>query len=420
MSKKEKDLIKKLILKKNGNRSKYFYPLLGNAFSVADLLSGINVLLSGRITMSNKTRNFEKEFAKKLGVKFALMVNSGSSANLLAAFAACNILRKNRFKVGDEALIPAICWSTSLWPLVQTGLKPVFVDVEKGTLNVNSDLLIKKITKKTKVIMLVHVLGNSTNLEKIKKIAKQKKIILIEDTCESLGAKFKNNYLGTFGDFGTYSFYFSHQITSGEGGMIVCNNKEDYELLHSMRSHGWSRGLKSQKKIEKKYPKLDSKFIFINSGFNLRPTDVAASIGNSQFKRLNKFIKIRNVNSFKIINALKKSKKWNNQFSFQKINKNVKPSLFGLPIFINKKFFKKKKKFLKLLDKQGVETRPIISGNFLNQPAIKLFRLKKKMQKFPEAQEVENLGFFIGLHTKIIEENILNRLVNTLLKIETI
>ena len=409
-----------LIKKKNKINSKYFYPLLDNAFSKEDLFSGINVLVSGQLTMSKKTRDFEKEFAKKMGKKYALMVNSGSSANLLATFAACNPLRKNRFKPGDEALIPAICWSTSLWPLVQSGLKPVFVDVEKDTLNVNSDLLIKKINKNTKVIMLVHVLGNSTDVEKIKKVAKQKKIILIEDTCESLGTKYKNKYLGTFGDFGTYSFYFSHQITSGEGGMIVCDNDDDYEILYSMRSHGWSRGLKNQKKIEKKYPNLDPKFIFVNSGFNLRPTDIVAAVGNSQFKRLNKFIKIRKENSLKIKNALMKSKKWDNQFTFQKINFNVKPSLFGFPIFINKKFTKKKKKFLEFLDSSGLETRPIISGNFLNQPSVKLFKLKKQGQKFPESQRVENLGFFIGLHTKTIKQKSLNKLANILLKIDTI
>ena len=420
MNKKQKNLIRNLVQKKNKFNSKYFYPLLNNAFSAEDLISGINVLISGQLTMSKKTKDFENAFAKKLGKKYALMVNSGSSANLLAAFAACNPLRKNRFKVGDEALIPAICWSTSLWPLVQSGLKPVFVDVEKDTLNVNPNLLLKKINKRTKVIMLVHVLGNSTNVEKIKKIAKRKKIILIEDTCESLGAKFKNKYLGTFGDFGTFSFYFSHQITSGEGGMIVCDSRDDYELLYCMRSHGWSRGLRNQKKIENKYPKLDSKFIFTNSGFNLRPTDIVASIGNSQFKKLDRFIKIRKTNSQKIKNSLMKSKKWNNQFSFQKINHNVRPSLFGFPIFINKKFLKKKKKFLKLLDKEGVETRPIISGNFLNQPAAKLFKLNEKNKKFPESQKVENLGFFIGLHTTEIKKDHLNRLVKSLLKIDSI
>ena len=420
MNEKQKNLIQDLILKKNNFKSKYFYPLLDNAFSKEDLLSGIKVLISGKLTMSNKTREFEKKFAKRVGSKYALMVNSGSSANLLATFAACNPLRKNRFKRGDEVLIPAVCWSTSLWPLVQSGLKPVFVDVEKDTLNVNAALLIKKITKKPKVIMLVHVLGNSTDIDKIKKIAKQNKIIIIEDTCEALGAKYKNKYLGTFGDFGTYSFYFSHQITSGEGGMVVCNNEEDYELLYSMRSHGWSRGLKSQKKIEKKHPTLDPKFIFVNSGFNLRPTDIVASIGNSQLKRLNNFIKIRNLNSSKIKDGLKKSKKWKNQFSFQEIRSNVKTSPFGFPIFMNKKFMKKKNKFIQMLDKHGVETRPIISGNFLNQPSIKLFKLQNQNQKFPQAQEVENLGFFIGLHTKSIKPKTLNRLTDILLKIDSI
>ena len=420
MNNKDKNLIGKVIQKNTVVNSKYFYPLLDSAFSKDDLISGIKVLVSGQITMSKKTKDFEKEFANKLGVKYALMVNSGSSANLLAAFAACNPLRKNRFKPGDEVLIPALCWSTSLWPLVQSGLKPVFVDIDKDTLNVNPNLLIKKINKKTKVIMLVHVLGNSTNIEKIKKIAQRKKIILIEDTCEALGSKFKNKYLGTFGDFGTFSFYYSHQITSGEGGMIVCNNKDDYDLLYSMRAHGWSRNLKNQKKIEKKFPKIDPKFIFVNSGFNLRPTDVVASIGNSQLKRLGKFIKIRNENNLKIKNTLIKSKTWNNQFSFQKINSNVKASLFGLPIFIHKRFLKKKKKFLKFLDNKGVETRPIISGNFLNQPSTKLYKLNENNEKFPQAQEVENLGFFIGLHTKKIKSETLSKLVNLLLKINTI
>ena len=181
MNNKDKNFIKKIIEKNKEINPKYFYPLLGNAFSKEDLIAGIEVLISGQITMSKKTRDFEKYFANKLGKKYALMVNSGSSANLLAAFAACNPLRKNRFKPGDEVLIPVLCWSTSLWPLVQSGLKPVFVDVDKDTLNVNSDLLLKKINNKTKVIMLVHVLGNSTNVEKIRKVAQRKKIILIED-----------------------------------------------------------------------------------------------------------------------------------------------------------------------------------------------------------------------------------------------
>ena len=414
------NIIKKIIEKKSRRNSKYFYPLLENALSSEDLISGIKVIVSGQLTMSRKTKKFEKNFAKKMGSKYALMVNSGSSANLLVTFAACNPMRNNRFKVGDEVLIPSVCWPTSLWPLVQAGLKPVFVDVDRDSLNVNSKLLIKKITKRTKVIMLVHVLGNSTEVDKITKIAKRKKIIVIEDTCESLGSTYKNKYLGTFGDFGTYSFYYSHQITSGEGGMIVCNNRDDYELLQTMRSHGWSRDLKDQKKIEKDNPELDPRFIFVNSGFNLRPTDITAAIGFNQFKRLKTFIKIRNINYKKIINGLKKSKTWNNQFSFFKINPNVKPSFFGFPILLNKKYLGKRKRYLNLLDKLGVETRAIISGNFLNQPAIKLHKLGNKKDKFTQAQKIEDLGFFIGLPTKILNNKLLNKLVNILLKIDNI
>jgi len=420
MNKKDQNLIIRIKAKNNRIYSKYFYPLLDNAFSKEDLISGIKVLTSGQLTMSKKTRNFEKEFANKLGSKYALMVNSGSSANLLATFVACNPMRNNRFKIGDEVLIPSVCWPTSLWPLVQAGLKPVFVDIDRDSLNVNSKLLIKKITKRTKVIMLVHVLGNSTEVDKITKIAKRKKIIVIEDTCESLGSTYKNKYLGTFGDFGTYSFFYSHQITSGEGGMIVCNNRDDYELLLTMRSHGWSRDLKDQKKIEKDNPRLDPRFIFVNSGFNLRPTDITAAIGFNQFKRLKTFIKIRNINYKKIINGLKKSKTWNNQFSFFKINPNVKPSFFGFPILLNKKYLGKRKKYLSLLDKSGVETRAIISGNFLNQPAIKLHKLGNKKDKFTQAQKIEDLGFFIGLHTEILNNKSLNKLVNILLKIDTL
>tara|TARA_B100000029_G_scaffold491899_2_gene552581 strand:+ start:498 stop:1763 length:1266 start_codon:yes stop_codon:yes gene_type:complete len=414
------NIIKKIIEKKRVSRSKYFYPLLENAFSPNDLISGIKVIMSGQLTMSKKTEEFEKEFAKRMGSKFALMVNSGSSANLLSVFAAGNPARKNRFKIGDEVLIPSVCWPTSLWPLVQAGLKPVFVDVDKETLNVKSDVLIKKITNRTKVIMLVHVLGNSTNVDNIIKIAKQKKIIVIEDTCESLGSTYKNKNLGTFGDFGTYSFFYSHQITSGEGGMVVCNNNEDYELLKTMRSHGWSRGLKRQKEIERKNNKLDPRFIFVNSGFNLRPTDISASIGLSQFRRLKNFMRIRSLNCKKIINALKKSKYWNNQFSFLKVNPHVKPSYFGFPILLNKRYLGKRKKYLEILDKFGVETRPIISGNFLNQPAIKLFKLQKNKKKFIQSQYVENLGFFIGLHIKTLSAKSIKKLINTLFKIDKI
>ena len=195
----------KILLPKN---RKYIYPLLDRGLKKDDLNQGIKVLKSGMITMGKKTSFFEKIFAKKLKVKYALMTNSGSSANLLAAFASCNPLRKIRFKPGDNAIIQILCWPTSLWPLVQTGLKINFVDVNPETLNVNADEVLKKVNKKTKVIMIINVLGQSTQIDKIRSFCKKKKIILIEDNCESLGAKYNNKYLGTFGDFGTFSFFY--------------------------------------------------------------------------------------------------------------------------------------------------------------------------------------------------------------------
>ena len=400
------------------NNISFKYPLLENGFNQQDLQKGINVLKSGFITMNKHTEIFEKEFAKKLKTKFALMVNSGSSANLLATFAACNPLRKNKFKRGDEALIPVLCWSTSLWPLVQAGLKPKFVDINPKTLNVDADDLISKITKKTKVIMLINVLGISADLDKIKNYAKKNNIIIIEDNCEALGAKYNNRFLGTFGDFGTFSFFYSHQITSGEGGMIVCNNREDYEILLALRSHGWSRSKHSYAKNAKKYPDLDSRYIFINSGFNVRPTDVQAAMGLNQFKRLNNFKKNRSLNKKKIIKKIQGDKRWNNQFSFINFSKKINPSYMNLPILVNKKYKKNKKKFLKFIEKKGLETRPIISGSFVNQPATKLYNLNPKKLKFNGAQEVEDLGFVIGLYTTKIKNMHIKNLVDILYSID--
>ena len=405
----EKNFIKKLI-KKEQTKSKFTYSLAPNSFSDEDLIKGIEVLLTKRITMSSITKKFEREFAKYIGSKYALMVNSGSSANLLAAFALINPLNKKKLKKGDECLIPSLCWSTSLWPIVQAGLIPKFVDIDPLTLNISIDDLKKKINKKTKAIMGVHILGNSTNMDELMKIIKKNKLYLIEDTCESLGSTFNKKYLGSFGDFGTFSFYYSHQITAGEGGMIVCNDKKNYEIIHTLRAHGWDRGLKNNK----------NNFNFINSGFNLRPLEISAAIGFNQFKRLNQFKKIRFNNRVKIINKLRKSKYWKDQFSFIDPIKKLDPSWFGLPILINENLKWKKNKFLAYLNKNGIETRPIISGNFLNQPSIKLYKLNTKKELFKNAQNIEDRGFFIGIHVEPISNTKLDLLENKLLKIDEI
>jgi CDP-4-dehydro-6-deoxyglucose reductase, E1 len=387
---------------------KIFYPLLENPYRKKDLQSAINVIKTGKITIGENTRKFENIFSKKIKTKYSLMVNSGSSANLLALQCLINPYRKKRLKTGDCVLIPSVCWSTSLWPIIQSGLKPVFVDVDTKTLNIDINDLKRKITNKTKALMLVHVLGNSTNMDSLIKIIKKKKIHLIEDTCESLGSKYKNKYLGTFGKFSSFSFYSSHQISSGEGGMITCQTLEDYEILKALRSHGWSRGLKKENKISKENKNLDSRFIFYNSGFNLRPTDISAAIGISQFKDLDKLIKLRNDNREFIVKAFKKNKPISKYFNFIENNKNVKPSWFGIPILIKDK--KKRKSFINKIEKDGVETRPIISGNFLKQPSVKKYNLVKK-NKFINSDVINDHGFFIGLPTRKINSKFVNRLV---------
>ena len=399
-------------------KKNFSYPLLTDAFNKKDIAEGVKVLKSKFITISKKTENFEKYFAKKIGAKYALMTNSGSSANLLAISSLTNPLTNKKIPRGSEIIVPAVCWSTTLWPLVQNNLTPVFVDVEMDTFNIDLSKLEKKITKKTKAIMIVHVLGTCTNMYRLMKIVKKYKLDLVEDTCESLGTSYKNKKLGTYGRFGTYSFYYSHQITSGEGGMIVCNNFKDYNIIKSLRSHGWSRNTIFHKQFKKKFRQLDERFLFIGPGYNLRPTEIQSAIAHNQFKRLQSFITIRNRNRNLIIKKLKKHKNWDNQFEFVKISEKIKPSWFGIPILLSKKYSKIKNTFLKNLTKNGIENRPIISGNFLNQPASKLFKFKYNKKDFNNSNEIEKRGFFIGLHTKKISFNQINNIVENLLKID--
>ena len=388
----------------------YFYPLVKNPYRKKDIESAIKVLKTGKLTIGSVTDNFQKKFSKKLKTKNSLLVNSGSSANLLALQCLINPYRKKRLKKGDEIILPALCWSTSLWPIIQSGLKPKFVDIDLKTLNFDLVKLERAITKKTKAILIVHVLGNCVDMDLLMKIKNKYNLILIEDTCESLGTKYKNKYLGTFGDFSSFSFYSSHQISSGEGGMICCKNENDFEIIKALRAHGWSRGLKNEAKIANLNKNLDKRFIFYNSGFNLRSTDICASIGLSQFKDLDKFIKIRSENRIKILKEFKKNKKINNYMNIIQENKFTKPSWFGIPI-VGKKTLNKED-FIKKIEKRGVETRPIISGNFLKQPAIRKYKLNNK-NKMVNADYINSKGFFIGLPTEKIKLKTLNKLIKS-------
>ena len=397
-------LIKKLETPNKINKS---YPLLQKGFTEEDIYQGIKILLSRKLTMGAVTKKFEKKFSKYIGSKFSLMVNSGSSANLLIAFLLINLKKKNRLKIGDKFLIPRLCWSTSLWPFVQAGLKPEFIDVDKKNFCLDLNLLDSKKIKGIKLIVNINVLGNCPNLQKLSNFCKNKDIYFVEDNCESLGTKFKNKFTGTFSDFASFSFYDSHQLTTGEGGMITCKKYEDFELLKVLRAHGWDRDIVKNS---------TNKFNFINQGFNLRPMDITAAIGISQLSRLNKMKILRNKNRDLILDAIKKHKKWNNQFTFFECEKEVSPSWFGLALLISKEFLKKKKKFIDFLASKKIETRPIISGNFLNQPALKLYNFKS--MNLINTDEIDKLGFFIGLQLKQMSTSEIKFLVNCLLEID--
>ncbi|MGL3827618.1 DegT/DnrJ/EryC1/StrS family aminotransferase [Candidatus Pelagibacter communis] len=407
-----KNKILKLLEKKNIENKIFNYPLHDDALSKEDLAEGFKVLVSRQLTMSKKTKEFEDYFRKKLKLKYCLMVNSGSSANLLSLFALTNPKKKNRLKIGDECLVPSVCWSTSLWPVIQAGLKPKLIDVDLNSFSLSLEIIKKNFTKKTKAIILINVLGNTSDIDEIRRFATKKKVYLIEDNCESLGSKYRNKYLGSFGDFSSFSFYYSHQITSGEGGMVACKNKSDYLLLKTLRAHGWDRDISKHKQTKN--------FNFINSGFNLRPLEISAAIGLSQFKRLKKMMAVRAFNRDMLINSIKKSVNWNNQFNFFYPFKNVKPSWFGFPILLNPKLIKKKEKFMSFLNKNNVETRPIISGNFVNQPAIKLYNINFNKKKLINANQIDKRGFFIGLPTIKLSNKKIKILTELLLRISHI
>ena len=278
------------------------------------------------------------------------------------------------------------------------------MEININYLNIDLKEKKKKITKKTKALMLVHALGNCAEMDKLTRICKKNKLILVEDACEALGSTFKNKQLGTFGEFSSFSFYYSHHITSGEGGMVCVKNKKYLDVIKSLRSHGWSRDLSNKKFISKKYKNIDKNWIFINSGFNLRPTDINAAIGIQQLKRLNQILTIRKYNFLKIKNKLINNKNYKNQFSILTDQKYSNIAWFGIPFVLNTKNKKYKLKVMSKLNQKGIMTRPIISGNFANQPSIQLYKIKINT-KLPNADLIDKNAFFLGLHNIKITDN---------------
>ena len=370
-------------------------------YDYKEINSVIRTLLSSNLTFGKKTKYFENKFERLIKTKNALYVNSGSSANLLALSTLTNPYLKNHLKPGDEVIVPALSWSTSVWPIIQNNLTPVFVDIEKESMNIDPKNIEKAISKKTKAILIIHTYGNACDMKEILRIKKKYKLFLIEDTCEALGTEYNKQYCGTFGDIGTYSFYFSHHITTGEGGMMITNNTDISNIANTLRAHGWVRNLPEKEKIkyEKKYKNIDKKFLFINLGYNLRGSEIGASIGIEQLKKFRNIILKRRKIAQQFINFFQKNK----FFSLQKETKNSSHSWFGLPIYLNKKI--NLNKIRKYLDSKNVETRPIICGNITNQPALKKFKYKIK-GSLKNSNFIMKNAFAIGCHQNISYKNI--------------
>ena len=283
------------------------------------------------------------------------------------------------------------------FPIVNVKAKPVFVDVESETFNIDPQKIEDAITKKTRAIMIVHLLGNPCNMKIINKIAKKYDLFLIEDCCEALGAKYERKKVGTFGDLSTFSFFASHHITTMEGGMLITNNQKLFEIAKSLRTHGWTRNLKNKKALEKKYSKIDSRFLFSNLGYNLRPTELQGAFGIHQIKKIDKFLKIRATNA----KFWKKSlSDYSDYLTFLEDKPNNYNANMLFPIKIVKNNFFTKDEMVNYLQKNGIETRPVMAGNFVKQPVINLINHKISGSLKNSTDLMEN-AFLIGNHQNI-------------------
>ena len=379
-------------------------PLSAPTTGIDELEAVLKCFLEQRLTMGNKVSEFEKSFAKYIGRRHAIMVNSGSSANLLMIEALCNpkTAVNLRLKDGDEVLVPTVTWSTTITPVIGARLVPVLVDAELHTLNMSVSAAKAAIGPKTKAIFVAHILGNSADMSGLMTLAKEHNLILLEDSCEALGTKYNGQQTGSFGLAASYSFYFSHHITTIEGGMIVTDDDEYADLMRCLRAHGWTRHMHAKDKFEKENSHLDPRFLFVNTGFNVRSTDVNAAIGLQQLKKLDAFNKAR----VKIAVQMRKAlSPWDNNFIWIEPTKGADHTWFGFPFLMDGAVKNKRTEFMQHLADWNIETRPIVAGNLAEQPFLKLFP-HRVGGPLPAAQEIMRRGVYWGSHPQMNQEHI--------------
>lgn len=381
-------------------------PLNSNTMMQEEVDAAKAVLDSGFVTMGTRCREFEVDFARYLGVKHAVMVNSGSSANLLAAFVLanpmCPLRGRTKLEPGSEVIVPALTWSTTVWPFVQAGMLPVFVDCDPLTLQMQPEAIAAAITSKTAAIAIVHVLGGAVNVPAVRQIADEHNLWLFEDTCESLGVRWNGKQLGSFGHLASFSFYFAHHITTIEGGMLVTDDDDLADLMRAMRAHGWIRHMENAEKYAAMSPEIDSRFLFITTGFNLRPTEINGAIGVIQLKKLDGFNEQRRTIAKMLDDGLSTLRN-TGQVIPMAFDQRCTPAPFGYPVLCRSEAERNK---LQLhLESVGIETRPIICGNLARQPAVK--QLKHRVFGVLDgADRVMDCGLYWGTHPRMTAEDV--------------
>ena len=365
------------------------YELASSTWGEEEIESINKVVQSGNFTMGENVREFEKQFASFFNSKYCVMVNSGSSANLIA-IASLFFKKDSPLKIGDEVIVPAVSWATTYHPLNQYGLKLKFVDIDINTLNYDLKKLEGAISINTKAIIAVNLLGNSNDFKKINELIQGKNILLIEDNCESMGAKFNSKYTGTHGILGTFSGFFSHHISTMEGGMILTDTEELYHIMLSLRAHGWTRDLPTNNHLVKKEVNpFDESFRFILPGYNLRPLEFSGAIGIEQLKKLPSFINSRRENAKYFLEKLKKS-----DFILQR--EIGESSWFGFSLIMKDQTISREKIINKLIEKK-IDVRPIVSGNFVKNEVIKYYNYEV-FSDLINSERLDKFGFFVGNH----------------------
>mgnify|MGYP001559706563 CR=1 FL=1 len=375
-------------------------PLSIPTYGWEEAWEAIDSLLSTRVTMGAKVKQFESLFAQYVGVKHAVMVNSGSSANLLAVSVVTNPTIKDALRPGDEVITPAVTWATTVFPIVQCGAVPVLVDVGIDTYDIDPGEIEKAITPRTRAIMLVHLLGNPCDMTAIMAIARKHNLLVIEDCCEAHGAEHRGAKVCSIGDIGTFSFYFSHHISTIEGGMIVTNRDDYAELLLQMRAFGWVRESSQKDALARQYPDIDPRFLFVNTGYNVRPTEIQGGFGIHQINRLEGYIRYRtDVADY-----------WNKELSayseylaLARAPEASRHAWFLYPMMVKPNAPFTRAELVKHLESKGVETRPILAGNIAEQPVMRMIN-HRKVGDLPASRAIMRRGLCVGIHHGVTPE----------------